>query len=60
MLNVIQTGFSIFVWPNKIKEKDINDVILSGMGVLELQDIISNNISNGLEAKLKISAWKKC
>ena len=60
MLNVIQTGFSIFVWPNKIKEKDINDVILSGMSVLELQDIISKNISNGLEAKLKISVWKKC
>lgn len=60
MSNVVESGFSIFVWPNRVEEKDINDAIVSGMDVLELRDIISNNRTNGLEAKLKISAWKRC
>lgn len=58
--NTIDAGFSVFLWPEKIKEKDINDVILSGIDTLELQSIISKNTHKSLEAKLKLASWKRC
>ena len=58
--SAIDTGFSVFVWPEKIKEKDINDVIMSGIGSLELQSIISRNTHKSLEARLKLASWKRC
>ena len=56
----IDDGYSVFIWPKNIKEKDINDVIMSGMDSLELQSIISINTHKSLEAKLKLMSWKRC
>jgi hypothetical protein len=44
------------IWPSFIKEKDINDMILSGLNV---QNMIESNTYSGLEAKLKFTTWKK-
>jgi transcription elongation factor Elf1 len=52
----IDKGESIVIWPSSIKEKDINDMILSG---LEVQSVIELNTYSGLEAKLKFTTWKK-
>ena len=60
LLNIINDGFKVVLWPEKIKEKDINDIILSGIDTLELMDIISKNTVDDLEAKLRYSQWKKC
>ena len=57
---IINDGFKVVIWPEKIKEKDINDIILSGIDTLELMDIISKNTVDDLEAKLRYSQWKKC
>jgi transcription elongation factor Elf1 len=56
MSRVIQQGCSIVIWPNDIKEKDINDMILVGHNV---QDILSKNTYSNLEANLKFNFWKK-
>ena len=40
-------------------EKDINDMIMSGLTKLELQDIISNNTYSKLSALTKLNYWKK-
>lgn len=53
---VIENGQKVVIWPSTIKEKDINDMILSG---LDVQNVIESNIYSGLEAKLKFTAWKK-
>ena len=53
---VIETGQKVVIWPSTIKEKDINDMILSG---LNIQDVIESNTYSGLEAKLKFTTWKK-
>lgn len=50
---------SIALFPNSVKEKDINDMILSGKCVDEIQSIISNNTFKGLSAKAKLSEWRK-
>ena len=53
---VIENGQKVVIWPSTIKEKDINDMVLSGLNV---QDVIESNTYSGLEAKLKFTTWKK-
>ena len=53
---VIDRGEKIIIWPSTINEKDINDMILSGLNV---QSVIESNTYSGLEAKLKFTTWKK-
>jgi transcription elongation factor Elf1 len=52
----IDKGESIVIWPDSIKEKDINDMFLTGHDV---QSMVECNTYNGLEAKVKLSLWKK-
>lgn len=53
---LIDSGEKIVIWPNTIKEKDINDMVISGINP---QQIITQNTYQGLEAKLKFTTWKK-
>ena len=55
----INKGCSIVLWPEIIKEKDINDMILSGMSKEELKEIIKNNTFSGAGAKLRFAEWRK-
>ncbi len=52
----IDSGDSIVIWPNSIDDKDINDMVMSG---LDVQSMIELNTYSGLEAKLKFNTWKK-
>ena len=52
----IDAGEKVVIWPSHIEEKDINDMVLSG---LDVQDMIESNTYSGLEAKLKFTIWKK-
>ena len=52
----ISRGDKVVIWPSTIKEKDINDMVLSGLNV---QSVIELNTYSGLEAKLKFTTWKK-
>ncbi len=52
----IDSGDSIVIWPNGIDDKDINDMVMSG---LDVQSMIELNTYSGLEAKLKFNTWKK-
>ena len=55
--NLIKEEEKVVIWPDDIMEKDINDMILSGLAV---QDIISNNVFHKLEAELRFTNWRKC
>ena len=52
----INEGEEVVIWPSSISEKDINDMVLSG---LDVQSVIELNTYSGLEAKLKFTTWKK-
>ena len=54
--NTIDRGDSVVIFPNNVKEKDINDMVLAGHDV---QSIVESNIYKGLEATLKFTNWKK-
>jgi hypothetical protein len=52
----IDSGDSLVIWPENIDDKDINDMVMSG---LDVQSVIELNTYSGLEAKLKFTTWKK-
>jgi len=52
----IGRGDKVVIWPSNIKEKDINEMILSGLNV---RSVVESNTYSGLEAKLKFTTWKK-
>ena len=56
---LIQKKFNVVIWPNTVKEKDINDMVLSGKTTNQIVDIINQNTYNGLQAQLKLNEWKK-
>lgn len=56
MSKTIDQGHSIVIWPNDLKFKDINDIILEDIPVI---DIIKHNTFRGLQAKVKFNGWKK-
>ena len=53
---VIETGQKVVIWPSSITQKDINDMVLSG---LDVESVIESNTYSGLQAKLKFTTWKK-
>lgn len=59
MQSAIDLGYKIVIWPDSIKEKDVNDMILAGKSVSEVKNIIDTNIYHDLSAKLKLTTWKK-
>ena len=60
MYDVVEKDYNLVVWPDDMRHKDINDMILSGMSKVEVQTIISNNTFAQLEALTKLSYYKKC
>lgn len=59
MQKIIEQNKNICIWPNFLKEKDVNDMILSGKKSLDISKIIDQNTVCGLNAKLKFIGWKK-
>lgn len=55
----IGNHYNVVIWPEFIKEKDINDMILSGFEEEEIQDFISNYTFVNLRAKAEFVNWKK-
>ena len=56
----IDLGYNVCIWPSHIEYKDINEMVLSGMKPEDVKLIIDCNTVSGLEAKLRITQWKKC
>jgi len=52
----INRGDKVIIWPTSIEQKDINDMVLSGLNVM---DVLKSNTYSGLEAKIKFNNWKK-
>jgi hypothetical protein len=52
----INGGNKVIIWPSSIEQKDINDMVLAGLNVM---DVLESNTYSGLEAKIKFNNWKK-
>lgn len=56
-LKYIKNGYNIFVWPQNMIEKDINDLVLAGYQ--DIPALIEERFSKGLEAEMRITIWKR-
>ena len=59
MQDAIKSNHNIVIWPNTIQSKDVNEMVMSGISVDEIEAIISSNTFSGLEAQTKFVFWKK-
>lgn len=57
MLKVTKSGRMICIWPDTIKQKDINDMVT--MSGINAQKIIDENTYSGLSAELRLAEWRK-
>jgi len=55
----IKDGNNVCLLPETVKEKDINDMILSGRTIHELLALIDNFTYSKLRAELEFSNWKR-
>ena len=48
----INDGYSVVLWmPEYVKEKDINEMVMSGRTDTEIKTIINENVYSGIKAK---------
>lgn len=49
--------YKMVIWPSSILQKDINEMVLSGVD--NIQHIIDNNTLEGLALSVRLNQWKK-
>ena len=59
MRKTIDMGYKVCIWPDNVKEKDINEMVLAGTSPAAIQHIIDNNTHEGLMATMKLNQWSK-
>ena len=59
MQDAIKLEYTIAIWPDNVKGKDINEIILNGKTSDEVEKIISNNTFRNLKAQVQLNNWKK-
>ena len=52
----IDRGEKVVIWPQSVTKKDINDMILVG---LDPQKIVKQHTYQGIQAKIKLTEWKR-
>lgn len=59
MQDAIKLNYDVVIWPDTMVGKDINEMVMNGISVDEIESIISSNTFSGLEAQTKFIFWKK-
>ena len=59
MQDAIKLNHNVVIWPDTIVGKDINEMVINGILIDEIETIISSNTFNGLQAQTKFVFWKK-
>ncbi len=55
----IKNDFTICLFPDIIKEKDINDMVLKGRKIEDILSIINEHTYSGIRASMEFSSWRK-
>lgn len=55
----IKNGHQVVIWSENIRGKDINEMILNGHIINEIEMIMKNNTYSGISAELVFSKWRK-
>ena len=57
MKKAIDVGYRMFIWPEVIKNKDINEIFLKGVNTGEILKMINKNTFVGFGALLALNRW---
>jgi hypothetical protein len=60
MGKIIKQGHKVCIWPDSLKHKDINDMVMGGMSPEAVKRLIDDHTFYGLIATLKLNTWKRC
>ena len=55
----ISQGRNVVIWPDSMKHKDINDMILAGYSKKDIQQIITDNTFKTAAASLRFAEWRR-
>ncbi len=59
-MKLMRMGYRVFVWPDNIPSKDINDAVKNGeLSIDNLTNFVIENSFSKLELLLKINQWKR-
>lgn len=56
---LVEDGYRVCFWPDSIRVKDINDMVLVGHDPAKIEKTIKENAAEGLMARLKLSTWRQ-
>ena len=56
MKKSLEEGYRIVIWPDSIKQKDANEMVLNG---IDVDYTVRSNIYSGLAGQLHLNTWKK-
>ena len=59
MISAVDKKFNLVVWPESLKYKDINDMIIAGMSSTKIASLIHSSTYCGLQAHQIINNWKR-
>ena len=52
-------GYDVCIWPDRIDQKDVNQMVIDGLTVDYVKDIIDTNTYSGLAARMALTQWSK-
>jgi len=55
---LIEMGRDVFIWPDNIQEKDLNDLAFK-ISTKKIKKMIDENTYSGLEATIRLNQWKR-
>jgi len=58
MEKLIDMGKNVCIWPDELKEKDINDMVYT-MSTSDIKRMMDDNTYSGAKAKLRFNQWRK-
>ena len=59
MINAVHKNYKVVIFPQSLKYKDINDMVIHKKDVGEVSELIYNNTQKGLSALQIINNWKR-
>lgn len=59
ILSAIDNGYKVVIWPDGLKEKDINSMVLAGYSVSHIENIMQRHTYFGIGARLRLDDWSK-
>lgn len=59
MEKALNNGWTVCVWPESIKENDVNAMVLSGKSAKDITEIIDSHAYSGLMGLAMLSSWRK-